>query len=581
MKMLLRLLRLLRPLLWKVVAAILLGTATIVSSIGLLGAAAWLIAAAALHPSIAELQVAIVGVRFFGISRGVFRYCERLFSHDLSFRVLAEIRLHFMKQLEKLAPAIFIRHSGGELLNEALSGIESLQNLLIRSLGPPVVGCLIGLGVSLYLALFSLRIALIFTLCYGLSLLFLPMLSWRMEELEAARSEGLKRTLSRELVEMLTHAGEFKLASALEKRASSYLDHSRELEKIERVSALRDALGTGLNLLLQHGAVWLILLVGIPLLEQGLVAGPTLAALALVVMASFEGSSALPQAARQLRHQLQTASKIFALLDEPPPIIEDPHPRPLPATPETSPRIRLEGVNFRYETEEKTALSDIDLEISPGARIALTGASGSGKSTLLHLLLRFNDPTSGHILYDGVDIRRLKADELRRSLGLLSQQTQLFTGTVAENLRMAQPGAGNEALEDACRKARILEEIRALPAGLETWIGTGGLQLSGGQRRRLALARLLLQDPRVFLLDEVTAHLDRGTSAELMDSLFEHVGTRSLIHVTHRLEKMERYDEIFVLDQGRNVERGGHQELLDTGGLYARLWKAGRDLLDS
>lgn len=574
-----RLLRWLGPLIWNVIAAVLLGAATIVASVGLLGSAAYLIAAAALHPSIAELQVAIVGVRFFGISRGVFRYAERLISHDLSFRILAEIRVHFMQRLEKLAPAIFMRHSGGELLNTALGGIEGLQNLFIRSLGPPMVGILIGFGVSAFLGCFSLHLALLFATFYGLSLFVLPLVAWKMEELESARSEGLKKLLSRGLVELIENAGEFKISGAMARRADGWLEQSRRLEVVERISALRDAISTGLGLVLQHGAVWVVLVAGIPLLQSGVLSGPTLAALSLVVMAAFEGSASLPQAARQLHHQLRAAGNIFELLDEPVPIFEELRPRPLPRCREASPRIQFEALNFGYEEMDAFALSKIDLEVEPGARIALTGVSGSGKSTLFHLLLRLYDPSEGRILYEGEDIRRLNLDELRRSLGLLAQRTQLFTGTVLENLRIPRPGAKIEEVEQACRKARIFEELQALPAGLETWIGTGGLQLSGGQRRRLALARLLLQNPRVLLLDEVTAHLDRENSAALMEALFEHAGERSLIHITHRLENMERYDEILVLDQGRIVERGRHDELLDAGGYYASLWKAGRDIL--
>lgn len=580
MRVFLRLLCLLKPLRRFLPAAILLGAATIVASIGLLGSAAFLIAAAALHPSIAELQVSIVGVRFFGISRGIFRYFERLVSHDLSFRILAGIRVHFMIRLEKLAPAIFLRHRGGELLDDALSGIESLQNFFIRCLGPPLVGLLIGVGTSCFLCFFSSALALIFAGFYALSLLGLPYLAWRLAETEGKRSHHLKATLSEELVEMIQNSAEFKLAGAMETRVENWIRLSRRLSRIEEISALRDGLSTGMGLVVQHGAVLAVLVIGIPLVEQASLSGPVLAALALVTMAAFEGSAPLPQVARQLRHQLEAARKIFELLDHEPAVNEKPDARKPADGQKTSPWIRIEGVSFRYPEEKEPALDTINLEIPPGARLAITGPSGAGKSTLLHLLLRFYDPDTGRILSEDQDLRDLKLDGLRRNIGLLSQETRLFTGSVAENLLIARPGASLSELQEACRHAQIHTEIEALPSGYETWIGSAGLQLSGGQRRRLALARILLQDPKIFLLDEVTAHLDRHNAEILMKALFEHVGSRTLVHVTHRLNEMERYDLVLVMDRGQLVERGSHNELLERGGLYAQLRHDQSDFLD-
>jgi len=581
MKTFIRLLKLTAPLYRRFLAAALLGTATIAASIGLLGSAAFLIATAALHPSIAEIQVAVVGVRFFGISRGIFRYFERLFSHDLTFRILAEIRVHFMARMEKLAPAILVDHSGGELLDGAIGSIETLQHFFIRCLSPVLIAVLTGLGTALFLAWFAPGPALVFTVFFMLSALGLPLLSWRFSLDDGRNTAHLKETLSHDLVEIIQETAELQVDGAMDRRVDSFINSGRILAEKEISAARRDAFHFALGPIFQHSAVWAILFVGIPLLRPDVLTGPVLASLALIAMAAFEASIPLPQAARLLRHQVQAGRKVFSLLDRQPTVEAPREPQPISESGGDSlSDLEIRNLSFRYPGTSAFVLQDINLRIEAGERLALTGPSGAGKSTLFQLLLRFFDPSLGTICYRGVDLKHLDLDQLRRRLGMLSQRNHLFTGTIAENLLMADPHAPPEDILSVCRQAEIEEEIRRMPDGLDTWIGSAGLKLSGGQRRRLAMARTLLQKPEVFLLDEPTAHLDRRTASRLLDSIFEHAGDRTVIHITHRLERMDRYDRVIYFDDGHLVESGTHRELIEKNGPYCRMFRVAGRILD-
>ena len=218
-------------------------------------------------------------------------------------------------------------------------------------------------------------------------------------------------------------------------------------------------------------------------------------------------------------------------------------------------------------------LHDINLEVSPGQMLAVVGPTGSGKSTLASLIPRLYDVTDGAITVDGSDIRSLKLDGLRSNIGVVTQDPHLFHETVGQNLRYARPGATVSEMDEACRAARILEVIRLLPDGYDTIVGERGYRLSGGEKQRLAIARLLLKDPRIVVLDEATSHLDTESEALVQAALAEALAGRTSIVIAHRLSTIVEADEVIVLDEGRIVERGGHRELREAGGLYADLWE--------
>jgi len=570
---LLRLLRLVRPFAGQVAVATALGVATIGSGVGLMGTAAFLVAAAALHPSIAELQVTIVGVRFFGLGRGIFRYLERLASHRLTLRLLGRLRVWFYEALEPLAPARTLSMRSADLLTRAVADVESLQELYIRVLAPPLVAVAVAAGTGLLLGVFHPLLAVVFLGLFVAAGIGIPsgmhVLGTRLGD----RLTTTRADLAAEIVDGVQGMADLLVcgqgAAQRHRVEGLSLRLARDRERASRF----EALGAAAMTFATHATVWIVLVIAIPMTRARFIDGVDLAVICLVAMAAFEALQPLPAAARHLSEQLAAARRIFAILDARPAVEEPLRPAPAPARP-SPPALQIRGLEFTYPGSNAPALAGLDLDLPPGRRVAVVGPSGAGKSTLAHLLLRFWDPTAGKILLAGRPVSDYSLDVLRRFVGVLSQRIDLFTGTVRDNLLLASPGADASALDQAASRAELLETIHGLPEGWDTWIGEQGLELSGGQRQRLAIARVLLRDPAILVLDEPTTGLDPLTERDLLRSLHRLMDGRTTILITHRLVAMDKMDDILVLDYGRIVERGTHHELLAKDGLYRQFYEA-------
>ncbi|GAB4514205.1 MAG: thiol reductant ABC exporter subunit CydC [Anaerolineae bacterium] len=569
---LIRLLRLLLPFWRWVLLSVILGSLTILSSVGLMATSAYIIAAAALHPSIAELQVAIVGVRFFGLARGVFRYLERYVSHETTFRLLGQLRVWFYAALEPLAPARLWAHRSGDLLTRAIGDVESLQHFYVRAVAPPIVAGITALAVAALLGGFDGRLA------WALLALFLfgggtlTWLSWRF-----SRTSGADIVRRRAEAATLMADGIQGMADLLAfGRQQDYAKHigeaHREWARAQRGMGWLNALQDALGIVLAHGGAVVILTLAIPLVQGGQIAGVHLAAIVLAALASFEAVLALPQAAHHLAESLEAGRRLFAIIDAEPPVREPDNPMMPPA----SPAVKIRDLWLRYGPDEPWALQGIDLDLAPGRHIAIVGPSGAGKSSLANALLRFWEYQRGTISVDGIDLRQIAVGDIPRIFAYVPQQTYLFNGTVRENLLLARPDASEEEMIQAAQAAQIHEFIASLPQGYDTWIGELGLRLSGGERQRLAIARALLQNAPVLILDEPTANLDAITERQLLRTIRQIAGERGLLLITHRLAEIGWVDEIVVLEGGRVVERGDHDALLRRQGRYWRLWQLQR-----
>lgn len=554
--------------------ATLLSYATLASSIGLMAAAAYIIAAAALRPSIAELQIAIVGVRFFGIARGVFRYLERYVSHQTTFRLLAQLRVWFYQAIEPLAPARLMRYRSGDVLTRAVADIETLEHFFVRVIAPPIAALLVGAAMWILMASFHPRLAVGWLIGWLVSGIGAPLLVLTLGRKAGRQLVAARAALNAALIDsiqgmadLLAWGQEF---AQQQKVASLGREWIAQQRRMAWIGGLQSALGNWLTSL----TVWGVLVLAIPLVNAGQLDGVHLAVLTLAVIASFEAVLPLPLAAQYLSSSMEAARRVFEIADCGLRKSEVHHPLPTSYSLLPTPYflLSIHNLRFRYNPDEPLALNDISFALPQGGCVAIVGPSGAGKTTLANVLLRFCDDYEGQIFIGERELREYDADNVRRIISLVAQNTHLFNATIRDNLLLARPDATQSDLERAARQAQIHDWIAALPQGYDTWIGESGLRLSGGERQRLAIARALLQDAPILILDEATANLDTVTEREALRAIHTARQGRAMLILTHRLVGLENADEIVLVREGRIVERGRHAELLQAGGWYRRMW---------
>lgn len=571
-----RLLQFLKPFTGRVLLSILLSTATIASGIGLLGTSTYLISRAALQPSIAVLQVAIVGVRFFGISRGIFRYLERLTTHSVNFRLLARLRSWLYRTLEPLAPARLQDFSSGDLLNRILTDIDTLENFYVRVVAPYIAAGLTILGMGLFIGRFDALLGLIASGGLILSGFVIPILAYLASRAAGRAGAALKSRLSTAMVADLQGISDLTACNRAADSSQHLVDLSRDLAAVQRKQVWVGAWANATNGLLTNLTMVAVLWLAIPLVSSGRLEGFMLPVITILVMASFEAVTPLATAAQFHSTSQESGARLFQLESLTPAIVPPIQPMEIPPPPL---ELELRNVTFQYEAGTDAALQDISLRLTPGKKLALIGPSGAGKTTLVNILLRLWEFDSGEIYLNGLDLRRFSPSQVRDHFSVISQSTYLFNATLGQNLRLAQPGASNDVLLAVLRQAGLSAWIATLPEGLNTWLGEHGMRMSGGERQRLAIARAILQNTPLVILDEPTANLDVVTEAAIIDQLHLTLADKSVLWITHRLAKLEWMDEIIVLDSGRIAERGTHAELIKTGGHYAHLLELQKQLI--
>jgi ATP-binding cassette subfamily C protein CydCD len=543
--------------------ALLLGSLALGSAVGLMATSGWLISRASQQPPVLYLMMAVTATRAFGIGRAVFRYAERLVSHDAVLRMLADTRVAVFRRLERLAPAGLRRVRRGDLLSRLVADVDALQDYWLRWLlpaGAAVVVSAASVGFTAWLLPEAGVVLAAGLLAAGVGV---PLLTGAVARRAEHRLAPARGVLATRVADLLTGTAELTVAGALPARTAQAREADGVLTRIASRAATATALGDGLTALISGLTVTAAALVGAQAVAAGRLDGVTMAVVVLTPLAAFEAVLALPLAVQYRQRVRRSAERVYEVLDAPEPVREPELPRQAPATPFP---LVVAGLTARYAGQDRDALAGLDLTLEEGRRIAVVGSSGSGKTTLAQVLLRFLDAQAGSYTLAGVDAYGLRSDDVRGLVGLCAQDAHLFDSSLRENLLLARKDATEEQLRAALGRARLLDWADTLPDGLDTLVGEHGARLSGGQRQRLSLARALLADFPVLVLDEPAEHLDLPTADALTADLLAATTGRTTLLITHRLAGLEAVDEVIVLDEGRVVQRGPYAQLLAAGG---------------
>ncbi|MEU7281308.1 thiol reductant ABC exporter subunit CydD [Streptomyces sp. NPDC045431] len=545
-----------------------LGSLALGSAVGLMGVSGWLISRASEQPPVLYLMVAVTATRAFGIGRAVFRYAERLVAHDTVLRVLADVRVAVYRRLERIAPAGLRTARRGDLLSRLVSDVDSLQDYWLRWLLPAGTAVVVGAGAVGFTAWLLPEAGAVLAAGLLLAGVGVPLVSGATARRAEQRLAPARGALAVSAVDLLRGCAELTVAGALKGRAERVREADAALTRIASRQASATALGGGLSALVTGLTVAAAAFVGVQAVRDGRLDGVSLAVVVLIPLAAFEAVIGLPLAVQYRQRVRRAAERVYEVLDAPVPVQEPEQPAAAPKGPFP---VEVRGLSARYAGQERDALAGFDLRLEAGRRVAVVGASGAGKTTVAQVLLRFLDARAGTYRIGGVDAGALDGDDVRRLVGLCAQDAHIFDSTIRENLRLARPGADDDELRGALDRARLLEWADALPDGLDTLVGEHGARLSGGQRQRLALARALLADFPVLVLDEPAEHLDLATADALTDDLLRATEGRTTVLITHRLHGLEAVDEVVVLEDGRIVQRGPYAELAATEGPLRRM----------
>ncbi|MEQ8394531.1 thiol reductant ABC exporter subunit CydC [Thalassobaculum sp.] len=532
---------------WLAVGAAFAVTAT-VSGIVLMGLAGGLVAGAAAGGAL----TAIVWLRVLAIGRTSARYLERLTTHEATFRVLADLRLWFFERAIPLAPARLGGWRGGDLMARLVSDIDALDGLYLRLVTPTVVALLTALGLAVVLGSISPMVAVVVIALMAFAGIGVPALAERAGRRIGSEQIEASARLRVALVDLVQGMADLSANQALDRQAMAIAEAEANHEAALRRQATIAAFSGAASQIIVQLALVAVVLGGAALSAAASGHGALIAVAVLVTLAAFEAVAPLPLAWQLLGRTKAAARRVREIADATPAVLDPPEGRRRKAPSSTA--LALEGVSFRYPGSGAVALSGIDISVPDGGKLGIAGPSGAGKSTLLSLLLRFHDPDAGRLTLGGVDLRDLTVADLHGCIGVLSQATSILAGSLRDNLAIAAPGAGDAALRQALEQAGLGGFAAALPEGLDTWLGEAGVAVSGGEARRIALARVLLKDAPILLLDEPTEGLDAETERAVLDVLLPLMAGRTVITISHRPAALSAMDRVVHLESGRIVE---------------------------
>ncbi|AEN64140.1 ABC transporter, CydDC cysteine exporter (CydDC-E) family, permease/ATP-binding protein CydC [Enterobacter soli] len=551
---------------WMLTLGIVLAIVTLLASIGLLTLSGWFLSASAVV-GVAGLysfnyMLPAAGVRGAAITRTAGRYFERLVSHDATFRVLQHLRIYTFSKLLPLSPAGLARFRQGELLNRVVADVDTLDHLYLRVISPLVGAFVVIVVVTLGLCTLDVPIALTLGGIMLLTLFLLPPLFYRAGKPTGENLTRLRGEYRQQLTSWLQGQAELTIFGASQRYRARMESTELNWHEAQRRKSELTAFSQALMMLIGGFAVVAMLWMASGGVGGNTQPGALIALFVFCALAAFEALAPVTGAFQHLGQVIASAVRITQITEQEPEVQFHAQQTTVPA----QVALQLQDITFAYAGQTQNALEGVNLSVPAGARIALLGRTGCGKSTLLQLLTRAWDPQHGNILFNDVPLREFSEHALRKTVSVVPQRVHLFSATLRENLRLAAPEASDDVLSAMLERVglhKLLEDD-----GLNSWLGEGGRQLSGGELRRLAIARALLHDAPLMLLDEPTEGLDATTESQILDLLANAMVGKTVIMVTHRLRGLASFDQIIVMDNGHIIEQGSHTELLAKQGRY-------------
>ncbi len=551
---------------WMLTLGVALAILTLLASIGLLTLSGWFLSASAVAGFAGlysfNYMLPAAGVRGTAITRTAGRYFERLVSHDATFRVLQHLRVDTFSKLLPLSPAGLARYRQGELLNRVVADVDTLDHLYLRVISPLVGAFVVIVVVTLGLSLLDVHLALVLGGIMLLTLFLLPPLFYRAGKTTGQNLTHLRGEYRQQLTAWLQGQAELTVFGASQRYRHQMENTELNWHEAQRKQSELTALSQTLMLLIGGVAVVAMLWLAAGGVGDNTQPGALIALFVFCALAAFEALAPVTGAFQHLGQVIASALRITEITGQTPEVRFSETSCECPARLS----LTLENVSFSYDDKAQKALDSLNLNIPAGAHVAVLGRTGCGKSTLLQLLTRAWDPQEGVIRFNDTPLPQFSEAALRNAVSVVPQRVHLFSATLRDNLLLAAPAASDERLCVMLEKVglhKLLED-----EGLNSWLGEGGRQLSGGELRRLAIARALLHDAPLMLLDEPTEGLDATTESQILDLLAKEMRGKTLVMVTHRLRGLATLDQIIVMDNGHIIEQGSHAELLAKQGRY-------------
>lgn len=517
----------------------------------------------------ALLNLVVIGAVLIYFLRGLSMYGQGYLMAYAGHRLVTDLRKHLYRHLQDLSLDFFAKWRTGEVISRVINDINVVQNAAISSVTEIAPNLITLIGVLSYLFYLNWRLTLITLLVIPLLALVIKVFGREMREV-SRESQKKQADIASLLQESLAGVRVVK-SFAMEKNVIEKFNKEAEKSfwltlKQSQITVTQTPLLAFLNALAIVAIIWY----GGFEVVSGRLSPANLIAFFAGIALIADPASRLGGISSTIQNALASAERIFEVIDIVPSVAEKPDARELS---KISGRVEFNKVTFAYEAGQAPVLSDIDLMIQPGEVVALVGRSGAGKSSLVNLIPRFYDPQKGAVLVDGNDLLDVKLESLRSQLGMVPQETILFSGTIRENIAYARAEADQDTIESAARTANAHDFIMSLPEGYNTLVGERGVRLSGGERQRVAIARAILADPRILIFDEATSSLDAESERLVQEAMDNLMAGRTTLIIAHRLSTVQHADRIVVLDKGRIVEIGKHAELIEKGGLYSKLYE--------